>query len=212
MCVMDCAQGQREARHLRENNCCRYGVAHSCSPPLPPLPPVPFWPSSAKGAKRVPKRTHFVVCRVETTLLGPSHGSPIERPPGPPKPACLPTSIASTPASHYLRNLLPQTYCCCCYNIAESIQVGAYAGLVKERFERCLDLYLCPRAFKRRLNIDPESLVPRLPRPRELKPFPNALCVEYRGHAASVRCIACSGDGQWMATGDDNGVLILWEV
>lgn len=83
---------------------------------------------------------------------------------------------------------------------------------MKERFERCLDLYLCPRAFKRRLNIDPESLVPRLPRPRELKPFPNALCVEYKGHAASVRCIACSGDGQWMATGDDNGVLILWEV
>lgn len=95
----------------------------------------------------------------------------------------------------------------CCLN-----QVGAYGGFVKERFERCLDLYLCPRAFKRRLNIDPESLVPRLPRPRELKPFPNALCVEYRGHAASVRCIACSGDGQWMATGDDNGVLIVWEV
>ncbi|CAM9623299.1 unnamed protein product, partial [Ectocarpus sp. 12 AP-2014] len=91
-------------------------------------------------------------------------------------------------------------------------EVGAYGGFVKERFERCLDLYLCPRAFKRRLNIDPESLVPRLPRPRELKPFPNALCVEYKGHAASVRCIACSGDGQWMATGDDNGVLVVWEV
>eukprot|EP00904_Undaria_pinnatifida_P011154 jgi/Undpi1/7169/HiC_scaffold_22.g09643.m1 len=91
-------------------------------------------------------------------------------------------------------------------------QVGAYSGLIKERFERCLDLYLCPRAFKRRLNIDPESLVPRLPRPRELKPFPNALCIEYNGHKARVRCIACSGDGQWLATGDDDGVLIVWEV
>lgn len=92
------------------------------------------------------------------------------------------------------------------------VQVGAYAGLIKERFERCLDLYLCPRAFKRRLNIDPESLVPRLPRPRELKPFPNALCLEYDGHLARVRCVACSGDGQWLATGDDDGMLILWEV
>lgn len=90
--------------------------------------------------------------------------------------------------------------------------MGSYAGLVKERFERCLDLYLCPRAFKRRLNIDPESLVPRLPRPRELKPFPNALSVEYVGHASRVRCIACSPDGQWLASGDDDGVLILWEV
>lgn len=95
---------------------------------------------------------------------------------------------------------------------AAVLQVGSYAGLVKERFERCLDLYLCPRAFKRRLNIDPESLVPRLPRPRELKPFPNALSVEYVGHASRVRCIACSPDGQWLASGDDDGVLILWEV
>lgn len=91
-------------------------------------------------------------------------------------------------------------------------KVGAYAGLVKERFERCLDLYLCPRAFKRRLNIDPESLVPRLPRPRELKPFPNALGVEYVGHASRVQCLACSGDGQWLASGDEDGMVILWEV
>lgn len=54
--------------------------------------------------------------------------------------------------------------------------------------------------------------MPRLPRPRELKPFPNALSVEYVGHASRVRCIACSPDGQWLASGDDDGVLILWEV
>ncbi|CAM9101342.1 unnamed protein product [Phaeothamnion confervicola] len=91
-------------------------------------------------------------------------------------------------------------------------QVGAYAGLVKERFERCLDLYLCPRAFKRRLNIDPESLVPRLPRPRDLRPFPNSLAQLYVGHAAPVRCLACLEDGQHVASGDDAGVVILWEV
>ena len=33
--------------------------------------------------------------------------------------------------------------------------VGAYEHSVRERFERCLDLYLCPRVMKRRLNIDP---------------------------------------------------------
>ena len=129
------------------------------------------------------------------------------------EPVCQRPSLTALLSRYYLRTPLTPNHCRTCWSGHDSfIQVGAYAGLVKERFERCLDLYLCPRAFKRRLNIDPESLVPRLPRPRELKPYPNALCVEYRGHEASVRCIACSGDGQWMATGDDNGVLILWEV
>lgn len=100
----------------------------------------------------------------------------------------------------------------CSARVSPYLQVGAYAGLVKERFERCLDLYLCPRAFKRRLNIDPESLVPRLPRPRELKPFPNMLCIEYAAHGAKVRVVTCSRDGQWMASGDDNGIVIVWEV
>lgn len=54
--------------------------------------------------------------------------------------------------------------------------------------------------------------MPRLPRPRELKPFPNALCVEYVGHASRVQCLACSGDGQWLASGDEDGMVIVWEV
>ena len=57
--------------------------------------------------------------------------------------------------------------------------VGAYEHSVKERFERCLDLYLCPRAMKRRLNIDPESLVPQLPKASDLRPFPTTKCIKY---------------------------------
>ena len=56
-------------------------------------------------------------------------------------------------------------------------ELGRYKDFVKERFERCLDLYLCPRVHKRRLNIDPESLVPKLPKPRELRPFPTTMCM-----------------------------------
>lgn len=61
-----------------------------------------------------------------------------------------------------------------------------YENFVKERFERCLDLYLCPRKMKRRLNIDPETLVPRLPKPSELRPYPNSLCIQYLGEWDSV--------------------------
>lgn len=66
--------------------------------------------------------------------------------------------------------------------------VPAYKAFIKERFERCLDLYLCPRTRRRRpLVQDPASLVPKLPPPRDLRPFPHALMLRYLGHIGSVR-------------------------
>ena len=90
--------------------------------------------------------------------------------------------------------------------------VGAYPQMVRERFERCLDLYLCPRSFKRKLAIDPESLVPKLPSPKDLKPFPTSPVLQFEGHRAPVRSLATSPDGQYLASGDDRGMLKLWEV
>lgn len=95
--------------------------------------------------------------------------------------------------------------------------VGAYEHSVREAFERCLDLYLCPRALKKRLNIDPETLVPRLPRAQDLKPFPTTRAIEYetpfRGDTPPmIRCVSSSPDGQFLASGASDGFLRLWEV
>jgi len=98
--------------------------------------------------------------------------------------------------------------------------VGAYEHAVRDRFERCLDLYMCPRQLKRRLNIDPESLVPSLPKARDLRPFPTAKAVEYvtpydeegGEERPMVRCLAVSPDGQFLASGASDGVVRLWEV
>lgn len=95
--------------------------------------------------------------------------------------------------------------------------VGAYEHSVRESFERCLDLYLCPRVMKRRLNIDPESLVPRLPRANDLKPFPTAKCIEYitpfeGNETPTIRCVTASPDGQFMASGASDGCVRMWEV
>ncbi len=67
-------------------------------------------------------------------------------------------------------------------------KVPAYRDFIKERFERCLDLYLAPRARKMRLTIQPEDLLPQLPSPAELQPFPTACALTYRGHNNAIRC------------------------
>lgn len=88
----------------------------------------------------------------------------------------------------------------------------SYDNLVLERFERCMDLYLLPRLRKKKLDIDPESLLPQLPKPEELRPFPTQVGITYEGHSNRVRSISVSKNGQYLASCDEEGLLIVWDV
>ncbi|GJJ74666.1 ribosome biogenesis protein ERB1 [Entomortierella parvispora] len=103
------------------------------------------------------------------------------------------------------KNYLPQKY-----NALRN--VPGYGQFIQERFERCLDLYLAPRVRKNRLNIDPESLIPKLPSPRDLQPFPTRLAIEYLGHEGRVRSISVDPSGLWLASGSDDKTVRVWEV
>ena len=77
--------------------------------------------------------------------------------------------------------------------------VPAYGQFIHERFERCLDLYLCHRKRKSRIHMDPKDLLPKLPKPRELRPFPCQSGMVYEGHAAPVSALGADSTGQWLA-------------
>lgn len=109
-----------------------------------------------------------------------------------------------TPSKRKL-HYIPQKY-------ASLREVPAYSRYIKERFLRCLDLYLCPRAIKMKLTIEPEALVPKLPSPRDLQPFPTVLAIEYEGHSDMVRTIDTDKTGQYLVSGSDDGTIKIWEV
>jgi ribosome biogenesis protein ERB1 len=91
-------------------------------------------------------------------------------------------------------------------------KVPGYERFVKEKFERCLDLYLAPRVRRNRLNIDPESLLPKLPSPEELKPFPTTCAALFRGQEGRVRSVSIDPLGIFVASGGDDGYVRIWEL
>ncbi|KAL9577355.1 MAG: hypothetical protein Q9203_007497 [Teloschistes exilis] len=91
-------------------------------------------------------------------------------------------------------------------------KVPGYDRFIKEKFERCLDLYLAPRVRRSKLNIDPESLLPKLPNRNELKPFPTTCATIFRGHEGRVRSLAVDPSGVWLASGGDDGTVRVWEL
>lgn len=93
-------------------------------------------------------------------------------------------------------------------------KVPGYQNFVKERFERCLDLYLAPRMRRQRLDIEnAHDLLPKLPSPRELRPFPTVTSVLYE-HPENVKVRSVSVDprGLWLVTGADDGCVRLWDL
>ncbi|KAG5321082.1 BOP1 protein, partial [Pseudoatta argentina] len=91
-------------------------------------------------------------------------------------------------------------------------EVPAFPKYVKERFQRCLDLYLCSRSLKMRLTIEPEVLVPQLPSPKDLQPFPTTMFMVFKGHTDMIRSITVDSEGQFIASGGDDMLLKIWEV
>ncbi|MCJ1236181.1 Ribosome biogenesis protein erb1 [Varicellaria rhodocarpa] len=91
-------------------------------------------------------------------------------------------------------------------------KVPGYDKFLKEKFERCLDLYLAPRVRRNKLTIDPESLLPKLPSPEELRPFPTTCATIFRGHEGRIRSLAIDPTGIWLASGGDDGVVRCWEL
>jgi len=91
--------------------------------------------------------------------------------------------------------------------------VPGYDQALHERFQRCLDLYMAPRMRRKRLDIDdPDQLLPKLPAPRDLRPFPTHTDVVYAHAPWRIRTVSIDPSGAWLLTGADDGHVRLWDA
>ena len=91
-------------------------------------------------------------------------------------------------------------------------RVPWYAAFITERFSRCLDLYSVPRMLKKKMNVDPDSLLPQLPKLADLRPFPTSLSVEFIGHEKPVTSVSPSPTGEWLASTSTDGSVRVWDT
>jgi ribosome biogenesis protein ERB1 len=88
-------------------------------------------------------------------------------------------------------------------------RVPWYGAFITERYSRCLDLYSVPRMLKKKMNVSPESLIPKLPQISDLRPFPSSLSVEYIGHESPVTGV--SVNGEWLSSCSAESVRV-WDI
>lgn len=89
--------------------------------------------------------------------------------------------------------------------------VRSVSTVVKDRFSRCLDLFLSPRERRRQEKVDPETLLPVLPNKALLRPFPAACDLVIRT-GSRLRSISVSPLGHFIACGGADGLLSIYEA
>mmetsp|Transcript_14063 Transcript_14063/g.50498 ORF Transcript_14063/g.50498 Transcript_14063/m.50498 type:complete len:489 (+) Transcript_14063:671-2137(+) len=140
--------------------------------------------------------------------------------------ACLPAPKVKLPTNIDSYNPPPEYDCAevvksIGHSVVQKIDLGSqvalravpsYSDFVTERFQRCLDLYLCPRVLRTRLNFQQSDILPSLPTTKELKPFPSLQSLTFFGHSDKVLSVAVHISGQWLISGSADSILRMWEV
>ena len=92
-------------------------------------------------------------------------------------------------------------------------RVPRYDKLMEEELERLVDLFLSARTIKKKVDLNEKDILPDLPKPEELRPFPTKETVLYKGHESSIRSVICDpNNANILISGDNGNFLHFWDI
>ena len=91
-------------------------------------------------------------------------------------------------------------------------KIPRYEKLIEEELERCCDLFLSSRTIKKKLDLKENDILPDLPKPEELKPFPSKEIMLYKGHESSIKDICIDPSGNVLISADNGNLIFFWDV
>lgn len=91
-------------------------------------------------------------------------------------------------------------------------KIPKYGKLFDENLERCCDLVMSARVIRKKLDIKEEDLMPNLPKPEDLKPFPTKENITFKGHESSIRAMCVEPKGKFLISGDNGGFVHIWDI
>jgi ribosome biogenesis protein ERB1 len=91
-------------------------------------------------------------------------------------------------------------------------KIPQFEKTMEENFDRCCDLFMSSRFVKKKLDLKEEDVLPNLPKPEELKPFPTKENITLRGHESSIRAMTMDPQGKFLISGDNAGFVFFWDI
>lgn len=91
-------------------------------------------------------------------------------------------------------------------------RIPRYDNLIEEELERCCDLFLSARTIRKKLDLKENDILPDLPKPEELRPFPTKECMIYKGHESSIRDLCCDPNGNVLISADNGNLVFFWDI
>lgn len=87
-----------------------------------------------------------------------------------------------------------------------------YDKLINDQFERLNDIFSNTRVIKKKRDIKEEEILPNVPSPSELKPFPTKDNINHINHASNIKFLCIEPSGDYIFTSDTGNFLHITDL
>lgn len=90
-------------------------------------------------------------------------------------------------------------------------KIPKYNKLVDDQYERLNDIFQSIRLIRKKNDLKEEDILPKLPKPEELKPFPSKDNVIFKGHDNTIISLCIDDSGDYLFSGDLAGFVHIYD-